>query len=96
MKKPVFFFYFILKILKNKKKIFKQKNQKDQKIYCPMSNKPLTMKDLFEVKFKLFEDKDNVNTALIARKERYVCSISDDFLNNSVPCTFLKTRYFYN
>ena len=57
-----------------------------------MSNKPLTMKDLFEVKFKLYEDKDNEKKSLIARKERYVCPISNDFLNNSVPCMFLKTR----
>ena len=66
---------------------------KDQKIYCPMSSKPLTMKDLFEVKFKLFEDKDNEKKALISRNERYVCPVSNDILSNSVPCVFLKTRY---
>ena len=58
-----------------------------------MSSKPLTMKDLFEVKFKLLEDKDNEKKALITKQERYVCAISDDILSNSVPCVFLKTRY---
>ena len=58
-----------------------------------MSGKPLTMKDLFEVKFKLLEDKDNEKKALISKKERYVCAISDDILSNSVPCVFLKTRH---
>lgn len=57
-----------------------------------MSNKPLTMKDLFEVKFKLFEDKDNDKKALISRTERYVCPVSNDILSNSVPCVYLKTR----
>ena len=56
-----------------------------------MSNKPISMKDLIDVKFKIFDDKDNPAKSLIARKERYVCAISDDIINNSVPCVVLRT-----
>ena len=54
-----------------------------------MSNKPITMRDLFDVKFKLMDEKDT--KALIARSERYVCPVSNDILNNSVPCVVLRT-----
>jgi len=60
-------------------------------INCPMSNKPISIKDLTDVKFKLFEDASNSNKALISRENRYVCPISNDILSNSVPCVVLKT-----
>ena len=63
-----------------------------------MSGKPLNMKDLFPLEFKLLEDKESgEKKALIAKSERYVCAISNDILGNSVPCTYLKTRLdFFN
>lgn len=62
----------------------------DTTIYCPMSNKPLSMKDLTEVKFKFIEDK-NDNRSLIVKQDRYVCAVSNDVLGNNVPCCVLKT-----
>jgi nitric oxide synthase-interacting protein len=59
-------------------------------IYCPMSNKPISMKDLVEVKFKFLEDKDD-KRALIAKRDRYVCALTNDVLNNYVPCCVLRT-----
>lgn len=62
----------------------------DTTIYCPMNKTPLSMKDLFEVKFKLLEDK-NDNRALIIKQDRYVCAVSNDVLGNNVACCVLKT-----
>jgi nitric oxide synthase-interacting protein len=61
----------------------------DTTIYCPMSKKPLSMKDLIEVKFKLLDDK-NDNRSLIVKQDRYVCPVSNDVLGNNVPCCVLK------
>ncbi len=61
----------------------------DTTIYCPMSKKPLSMKDLVEVKFKLIEDK-NDNRSLIVKQDRYVCAVSNDVLGNNVPCCVLR------
>ena len=63
---------------------------KDTTIYCPMSNSPLTMKDLTEVKFKKIEDKNDTR-ALIVKQDRYVCAVSNDVLGNNVPCCVLRT-----
>lgn len=62
----------------------------DTTIYCPMSKKPLSMKDLTEVKFKFIEDKSD-NRSLIVKQDRYVCAVSNDVLGNNVPCCVLKT-----
>ena len=62
----------------------------DTTIRCPMSDNPLSMKDLTDVKFKLLEDKDD-KRALIAKSDRYVCPVTNDVLNNSVPCVVLRT-----
>ncbi len=56
-----------------------------------MSNKPISMKDLVDVKFKLFEEKDEPKKSLVAKTDRYVCALTNDILNNSVPCVVLKT-----
>ena len=56
-----------------------------------MSGNPISMKDLTDVKFKVFEDKDVEKKSLIARSERYVCPVSNDILNNSIQCVVLKT-----
>uniref|UniRef100_A0A182RFA4 Nitric oxide synthase-interacting protein homolog n=1 Tax=Anopheles funestus TaxID=62324 RepID=A0A182RFA4_ANOFN len=61
----------------------------DSKIYCPVSNKPLNAKDLIEVKFTLVKDPAD-KKSLIAKENRYMCAVTHDILNNSVPCAVLK------
>jgi nitric oxide synthase-interacting protein len=61
----------------------------DETVRCPMTGKPLRMTDLIPVSFKLAEDGDK--RSLIAKDVRYVCAVSNDALNNSVPCAILKT-----
>lgn len=65
-----------------------QPKKPNMKVYCPMSGKPISIKDLYDVKFKLIDDKDN--KSLIAKSERYVCAVTNDVLGNSVPCVVLK------
>lgn len=62
----------------------------DEKVRCPMSNKPIRLKDLIDVKFTPIKDRDS-KTALISKQARYVCAVTNDVLNNSVPCAVLKT-----
>lgn len=61
----------------------------DETVRCPMSGKPLRLKDLIPVTFTLAKDGDK--RALIAKDVRYVCAVSNDILNNSVPCAVLRT-----
>jgi len=61
----------------------------DETVRCPMSGKPLRMTDLIDVKFTLANDGDK--RSLITKDVRYVCAVSNDALNNSVPCAVLKT-----
>uniref|UniRef100_A0A182SM80 Nitric oxide synthase-interacting protein homolog n=1 Tax=Anopheles maculatus TaxID=74869 RepID=A0A182SM80_9DIPT len=61
----------------------------DSRIYCPVSNKPLKAKDLIEVKFTLVKDPSD-RKSLIAKENRYMCAVTHDILNNSVPCAVLK------
>lgn len=61
----------------------------DEKVRCPMSNKPIKLKDLFDIKFT--EIKDGSKKSLIAKEARYVCAVTNDVLGNSVPCAVLKT-----
>ncbi|XP_069765229.1 nitric oxide synthase-interacting protein [Narcine bancroftii] len=61
----------------------------DKTIYCPMSGKPLKMKDLIPVNFLPVDDKlDRVQ--LITKQERYICAVTRDALGNSVPCAVLR------
>ncbi|XP_001654595.2 nitric oxide synthase-interacting protein homolog [Aedes aegypti] len=62
----------------------------DSKIYCPISNKPLKMKELIDVKFTEVKDPSD-KKSLIAKENRYMCAVTHDILNNSVPCAVLKT-----
>lgn len=62
----------------------------DSKVYCPISNKPLKAKDLIEVKFTPVRDPSD-KKSLIAKENRYMCAVTHDILNNSVPCAVLKT-----
>jgi len=63
----------------------------DQHVYCPISSKPITMKDLLDVKFKLANDVDPNKRPLVAVRDRYVCAVTGDLLGNSVPCAVLRT-----
>ena len=63
----------------------------DQHVYCPISGKPITMKDLIDVKFKLANDVDPKKHPLVAVRDRYVCAVTGDLLGNSVPCAVLRT-----
>lgn len=61
----------------------------DKTVYCPMSDKPLKMKDLIPVKFTpVDETLDRVG--LINRQDRYICAVTRDILGNSVPCAVLR------
>ncbi|KAM4703514.1 nitric oxide synthase-interacting protein isoform 1-T2 [Rhinophrynus dorsalis] len=61
----------------------------DKTVYCPMSGKPLKMKDLIAVKFTLVDEKVD-RVGLINRQNRYVCAVTRDMLGNSVPCAVLR------
>ncbi len=63
----------------------------DQHVYCPISGKPITMKDVIDVKFKLANDVDPKKRPLVAIRDRYVCAVTGDLLGNSVPCAVLRT-----
>lgn len=67
----------------------KAKLQKpDSVIPCPMSGKPLKVKDLIDVKFTPV--KDSEAKSLITKESRYMCAVTHDVLSNSVPCAVLK------
>lgn len=59
----------------------------DSKTRCPMSGKPLRIKDLIPVKFSVVAGDDK---ALITREVRYKCAVTHDALGNSVPSAVLK------
>ncbi|KAL0279996.1 UNVERIFIED_CONTAM: hypothetical protein PYX00_001427 [Menopon gallinae] len=61
----------------------------DKTIYCPMSGKPLKMKDLISVKFTEVKDPDD-KQSVIVKKVRYMCPVTHDVLSNSVPVAVLK------
>lgn len=60
----------------------------DTKPLCPMSHKPLKIKDLITVKFSPVDNDDG--TPLVAKSARYKCAVTHDLLGNSVPCAVLK------
>nr|CAD7604141.1 unnamed protein product [Timema genevievae] len=68
----------------------KKLKKPDKMIYCPMSGKPLKVKDLIDVKFTLVNDPHD-KRSLIAKENRYMCPITHDILSNAVPCAILKT-----
>ncbi|XP_060534658.1 nitric oxide synthase-interacting protein homolog [Cylas formicarius] len=61
----------------------------DSTIYCPISGKPLKVKDLMDVKFTPVNDPDN-KKSIHARENRYMCAVTHDILSNSIPCAVLK------
>lgn len=62
----------------------------DKTIYCPLSGKPLKIKDLIPVKFTEVKDPDD-KKSLIVKQARYMCPITHDILSNSVPCAVIRT-----
>lgn len=62
----------------------------EQRILCPLSGKPLKIKELMPVKFTVMPD-DESNRSLIARKVRYMCPVTHDALTNTTRCAYLKT-----
>jgi len=63
----------------------------DKTVYCPMSGKPLKMKDLIDVKFQLIKpDEKDEKKSIISREERYRCAVTHDVLNNATPVAVLK------
>lgn len=61
----------------------------DEKVRCPMSGRPLRLKDLIDIHFTAINDRDS--KAVIVKQARYVCPVTNDVLGNSVPCAVLKT-----
>ncbi|KAF7283749.1 nitric oxide synthase-interacting protein homolog [Rhynchophorus ferrugineus] len=57
-------------------------------IYCPVSGKPLKVKDLVDVKFTPV--KDDGKKSIHTQENRYMCAVTHDILSNSVPCAVLK------
>nr|QNC49755.1 nitric oxide synthase interacting protein [Antheraea pernyi] len=65
-------------------------NKPDSTVYCPISGRPLKMKDLIEVKWTLVNDPDD-KKSLIAKENRYMCPVTHDILSNAVPCAVIRT-----
>ena len=64
----------------------------DSKTYCPMSGKPLRVKDLIDVKFTIISDIASDRKGLISKEARYKCPVTGDVLGNSVPSAVLRPR----
>lgn len=62
----------------------------ENSVFCPMSGKPIKLKDLVDVKFTEIRDPDD-KKSLIAKKNRYMCAVTHDILSNSVPCAVIRT-----
>lgn len=60
----------------------------DSTIYCPVSGKPLKVKDLIDVKFSPV--KEDGKKSIHTQENRYMCAVTHDILSNSVPCAVLK------
>ncbi|KAK0180656.1 hypothetical protein PV327_003019 [Microctonus hyperodae] len=65
-------------------------NKPTKTILCPVSDKPLKLKDLIPVKFTEVCDPHD-KKSLIVKEARYMCPITHDILANSVPCAVIKT-----
>jgi len=61
----------------------------DKTVYCPMSGKPLKVKELVDVVWTEVRDPDQ-KASLISRQDRYQCAVTGDTLNNSSHCAVLR------
>lgn len=68
----------------------KLEDKPDEKVRCPMSGKPIKLKDLVDVHFTHIKDRDT-KTAIISKQARFVCAVTNDVLGNSVPAAVLAT-----
>lgn len=68
-----------------KKKIDKPSS----KVYCPITNVPIKLKDLIPVKFTPIADRDR-KTSVISKKDRWMCAVTHDTLGNSIPLVVLR------
>ena len=62
----------------------------EKTVYCPMSGKPLKVKDLTDVVWTEVKDPDN-KASMISREDHYQCAVTGDTLYNSTPCAVLRT-----
>lgn len=62
----------------------------DKTVLCPVSGKPLKMKDFIDVKFTKI-DKSEERHSLQGKRDRYKCPVSGDVLGNNVPSAVLRT-----
>jgi len=63
----------------------------DTTVYCPMTGKPLKMKDLIDVKFTEITKDPTDKRSKVAAEVLYMCPITRDSLGNSVPCAVIRT-----
>ncbi|XP_054289513.1 nitric oxide synthase-interacting protein homolog [Macrosteles quadrilineatus] len=61
----------------------------DKNVLCPMTGKPLKLKDLIDVKFTEVKDPDDKKSHLV-KENRYMCAVTHDVLSNAVPCAVLR------
>ncbi|CAD6199791.1 unnamed protein product [Caenorhabditis auriculariae] len=54
------------------------------KILCPVSSKPMKLKELLEVKFTAMPGEEN------SAKKRFICPVTRDELTNTTRCAYLK------
>jgi len=60
----------------------------DPTIHCPVSGKPLKVKDLVDVKFTPV--KNDEKKSIHTQENRYMCAVTHDVLSNSIPCAVLR------
>lgn len=65
---------------------------KDKTIYCPMSGKPLKLRNFIEIKWTLVNDPSD-KKSLAVRENRYMCAVTHDILSNAVPAAVIRTTY---
>ncbi|KAF8777799.1 Nitric oxide synthase-interacting protein like [Argiope bruennichi] len=68
----------------------KRKKPPGKAVLCPMSGKPLKIKDLVPVKFTEVKT-PHERKSLMSRNVRYTCAVTHDVLGNSVPVAVLRT-----
>lgn len=61
----------------------------NKKTYCPITNKPLKMKDLVSVKFTPMPQ-DQQGKTIICQENRYMCAVTHDALSNASVCVVFK------